>query len=284
MPTLAPYFLALLAFVDWQGSLHWLSHGTRRTLRPITGYADYYVDAFGFVFKMRRGELVLLRQRRSASGYWRVDLHIRGKRRTWFVHHLVYMTHVRPLKKHEVVHHRDADKHNNFAENLEAMSAVEHNRLQRGSKRAWREVFLGVPPREPVGPVRSVPSYPSLFVGEDGSIWLLRGGVLRWIAGRCQHNHRQIVVLVPVPGGDADASRGSYVLKRTAFRADKLVMLTWGADDLPPKGFDIVIHVDGDMWNCAVENLRYVSLAESRALAMSRRLHAMVNEDLAIAA
>lgn len=276
--------VTLLTFVDWQGVLHWLSHGTRRTLRPIPGYADYYLDAFGFVFKMRRGALVLLRQRLSRSGYWQVDLRSRDKPRRWFVHRLVYMTHVGPLTRHEVVHHRDGDEQNNFAENLEAMSAVEHNRLQRGSKRAWRSVFLGAPPREPVGPVRSVPSCPSLFVGQDGSIWRLRGGVLRWIAGRWQRNHRQIVVLVPVPQGGSDASRGVYVFKRIELRADKLVMLMWGACDVPPKGFDIVIHIDGDIWNCAVENLRYASLAESRALAMSRRLHAMVNEDLAIAA
>ena len=66
------------------------------------------------------------------SNYLLVDLWKDGERDVRSIHILVYETFIGPIPKGYMVHHKDHDKFNNCVDNLEIMTAKEHNNHHHG--------------------------------------------------------------------------------------------------------------------------------------------------------
>lgn len=107
--------------------------------KPIAGYEGYYeVDQFGRVFSVERDIFVndngrkyikflsgkQLKQTMHSKGYKTVALTKDGKSKTVFVHRLVAEAFIPNTDKLPMVNHKDEDKTNNFAENLEWCTAA----------------------------------------------------------------------------------------------------------------------------------------------------------------
>ena len=107
--------------------------------KPISGYEGYYeVDQFGRVFSVERAIYVndngrkyikflsekQLKQTMHPKGYKTVALTKDGKSKTVFVHRLVAEAFIPNTDKLPMVNHKDEDKTNNFAENLEWCTAA----------------------------------------------------------------------------------------------------------------------------------------------------------------
>lgn len=69
------------------------------------------------------------------SNYLLVDLWKDGERDVRSIHVLVYETFIGPIPKGYMVHHKDHDKFNNSIDNLEIMTAKEHNNHHHGRKK-----------------------------------------------------------------------------------------------------------------------------------------------------
>lgn len=102
--------------------------------KPIVGYeAQYEVDVFGRIYALDRVVKVndngriydkplkgkLLRQCLSSNGYKTVALTKNGKSKTQYVHRLVAMAFIPNPENHPFINHKDEDRTNNFANNLE---------------------------------------------------------------------------------------------------------------------------------------------------------------------
>lgn len=83
---------------------------------------DYLITKDGRVFNKKWGRF--LRPQPNGSGYLRV--HIAGK--MWFVHRLVAMMYVPNPDHKPQVNHKDGNKNNNCAENLEWVTNEENSR------------------------------------------------------------------------------------------------------------------------------------------------------------
>lgn len=99
--------------------------------RPIAGFeSTYHVSDTGVVRRMAPGPgtqigraLVL---RTSNSGYARVGLYDKPRARTVCVHRLVTMAFIGPCPQGAQVNHRDGNKLNNRADNLEYVTAAQN--------------------------------------------------------------------------------------------------------------------------------------------------------------
>ena len=102
--------------------------------KPVSGYEGYYeVDQFGRVFSLGRvvtvkdGDRIYekpiagrqMKQTMHDKGYKTVSLTKDGKTKTLFVHRLVADAFIENPNNLPMVNHKDEDKTNNFAENLE---------------------------------------------------------------------------------------------------------------------------------------------------------------------
>lgn len=91
-------------------------------IRPIKGYEGRYsVDNFGIVYTTRRRGSTggVLPQRLNSTGYYRVDLQDKNKRRSVFVHRLVAEAFIEKEPSRDFVNHKDGNKLNNRVDNLE---------------------------------------------------------------------------------------------------------------------------------------------------------------------
>lgn len=86
--------------------------------KPIEGFDGYFVDVSGAVFSERRGKLVQ-RKTHLVGGYERVNLRIDGVTKFRLVHRIVAQAFVKNRYNLPEVNHRDGDKLNNHAENLQ---------------------------------------------------------------------------------------------------------------------------------------------------------------------
>jgi len=109
--------------------------------RKVYGYPGYLISSFGRI-SARKGlhdELFdcILHPTVDAHGYQRVILRSSSKRdRSYFVHRLVAIAFLPKPKKHRTqVNHKDRNKSNNCADNLEWCSAHENTRwsAERGA-------------------------------------------------------------------------------------------------------------------------------------------------------
>lgn len=103
----------------------------KKEIRGIAGYADGYgVDNEGNIYTFKQGRRRKLNQH-DHKGYQRVFLFKDNVRKSHFVHRLVAQAFVKPVKGKEWVNHKDGNKRNNNAENLEWCTREENQRHSR---------------------------------------------------------------------------------------------------------------------------------------------------------
>lgn len=97
-------------------------------MRHIPGYEGLYaVTECGRIFSFRSGSFL---RPYLHKGYWRVKLYDRlGRRRNYDVHRLVALAWVPNPMRLPVVHHKDGNKLNNHASNLEWVTNRENTLL-----------------------------------------------------------------------------------------------------------------------------------------------------------
>lgn len=94
--------------------------------KPISGYEGLYeVSNFGRVKSLKFGKEKILTPG-NYKGYLSVQLCKDGKRKMMRVHRLVAEAFIPNPNKLETVNHKDEDKTNNSANNLEWMSSVDN--------------------------------------------------------------------------------------------------------------------------------------------------------------
>ena len=108
----------------------------------INGYEDYFIDEYGNVYscKYRR----YLSQQKHKDGYFYVGLCKDGKRRSFAVHRLVAMHFIENEDNLPQVNHKDENKTNNKASNLEWCTAKYNSNYGSGIKRHSRKVSKAV--------------------------------------------------------------------------------------------------------------------------------------------
>ena len=121
--------------------------------KDIKGYEGLYqVSNFGRVKSLERNHHIVLHgkdclrhqkerimKQWKRSSYWLVDLWDKGKRDIRAVHHLVFETFYNRQIGCFFVHHKDENKENNCADNLELMTPLEHNRHHFCNKENWKK-------------------------------------------------------------------------------------------------------------------------------------------------
>lgn len=118
----------------------------------------YQVSNFGRVKSLERNHHIVLHgkdclrhqkerimKQWKRSSYWLVDLWNEGKRDIRSVHYLVFETFNNQSIGNFFVHHKDGNKENNCADNLELMTVTDHNRHHHGGKPSWNK-GLKMPP------------------------------------------------------------------------------------------------------------------------------------------
>jgi hypothetical protein len=92
--------------------------------KVIKNFPDYLVSNFGRIksFKKCRGICCkILKQNKNKDGYLKIGLfNNNNKRKTIYIHRLIYETFKEKLKKDYDIHHVDENKENNFVDNLES--------------------------------------------------------------------------------------------------------------------------------------------------------------------
>ena len=127
--------------------------------KDIKGYEGLYqVSNFGRVKSLARKNILhilgkdclrkqperILKQWKRSS-YFLVDLWRNSERDIRSVHHLVFEAFSGKEIGDFFVHHKDENKDNNSADNLELMSVLDHNRLHCCGRQAWNK-GLKMPP------------------------------------------------------------------------------------------------------------------------------------------
>lgn len=88
-------------------------------------FGSYLVSSFGRIYSMHKNRMLKPVYCRS-TGYLMIDLSERGEVERYCVHRLVAMLHVPNPERKAVVHHKDCDKLNNRADNLQWLTYLEH--------------------------------------------------------------------------------------------------------------------------------------------------------------
>lgn len=91
----------------------------------IKGYEGYFVTQEGKVFSNKRGSLKEISQSVQRK-YYAVKLHVNGKVKHDFTHRLVASTFISNPDNKPFVNHKDGNKLNNHAENLEWVTRQEN--------------------------------------------------------------------------------------------------------------------------------------------------------------
>lgn len=98
--------------------------------KPIKGYKRmYFVSNLG---KIMNSKGTILAQKFNRNGYYRVRLFLEGTPRRLMVHRLVAECFKRNSNKVKIVNHKDGDKINNCATNLEWVTQSDN------VKHAWK--------------------------------------------------------------------------------------------------------------------------------------------------
>lgn len=92
----------------------------------------YYVSNKGRIKSYTGYKAILMKQRKTSSGYYRVDIVVDGNRVSKLVHRLVGALFLRmPSSMDMELHHIDFNKENNCSNNLEWLTIVEHKKKHR---------------------------------------------------------------------------------------------------------------------------------------------------------
>lgn len=104
-----------------------------KEIRDTNGY--YYVSSCGRVKSYHGYEAIILETNKNKGGYDRVDIIVDGIRQTKLVSHLVaYAFLPMPQKPFMELHHKDLNRNNNNANNLQWLSKLDHIKLHKEIK------------------------------------------------------------------------------------------------------------------------------------------------------
>lgn len=87
--------------------------------RKIEGYPDYEVSNEGRVISWKNGKRKVRKSWVNAYGHLQISLFKDGKRKMFYVHRLVAKAFIQNLEDKPQVNHKDGNKKNNYATNLE---------------------------------------------------------------------------------------------------------------------------------------------------------------------
>lgn len=107
--------------------------------RPIKGFEDTYLVSDSGKIK-RVGKRKYLRESHNSRGYCKVSLSLKGRVTTMLVHRIVAIAFHENPKNKETVNHKDTDKENNRAVNLEWMTNLDNTQhaVDNGCYDDWR--------------------------------------------------------------------------------------------------------------------------------------------------
>ena len=110
--------------------------------KKIVGYEDYCIDEYGniYSYKSRR----YISQQKHKDGYFYVGLCKDGKRKVFAVHRLVAFHFIENENGFPQVNHKDENKENNEASNLEWCTGKYNSNYGSGKERHARKVSKAV--------------------------------------------------------------------------------------------------------------------------------------------
>lgn len=105
-------------------------------IKAIEGYPGYYAKDNGEIWSVKRGAPRRLVPTLNHKGYERVKLWLNGVSKTITVHQLIAKTFVPNPENKPQVNHKDENKRNNNANNLEWCTCLENIRYGTGISRS----------------------------------------------------------------------------------------------------------------------------------------------------
>lgn len=99
---------------------------TNEKWKPVNGFTRYEVSNMGNVRNIHTKELKAIR--RTKTGYCITDLKENGRKKTAYIHRLVAEAFVKNAFNLPCINHKDENKANNHADNLEWCSIAYNNR------------------------------------------------------------------------------------------------------------------------------------------------------------
>ena len=106
------------------------------TIKAIDGFPGYFARDNGEVWSAKRGALRRLTPTLNRKGYERVKLSVGGISKTITVHQIIARTFIPNPDNKSQVNHKDENKRNNAASNLEWCTCLENVRYGTGIMRS----------------------------------------------------------------------------------------------------------------------------------------------------
>ena len=113
-------------------------------MKQIQGFEDYFVDEAGNIYSKKSGVLRLRKPWKSHGGYLYIELCKSGVKYRKGVHQIVAETYCEGWFEGAVVNHKDTNKENNIASNLEWVTQKEnvhytYNKTELGPIRNYKK-------------------------------------------------------------------------------------------------------------------------------------------------
>ena len=95
--------------------------------KKIDGYDDYFISNLGNIKSIKFGKTNYMALSEDKDGYFKVNLYKNGKSNVAYIHRLVAKTFISNPNNYKIVNHKDENKQNNNALNLEWCTSKYNN-------------------------------------------------------------------------------------------------------------------------------------------------------------